>query len=62
MFNIYGYDPDTGELMFVEGSIDDTEWKSFANELHFEEGYLIKVFDQSADRNIVYTLGYKETK
>lgn len=55
MFDIYGYDQDNGELMFIEHSIPQGHFKIFAQELH-DEGYDIKVVDQE-DGRVVWTLG-----
>jgi hypothetical protein len=55
MFDIYGYDQDNGELMFIEHSIPAEEYKSFAQELH-DDGYDIKVVDQE-DGCVVWTFG-----
>lgn len=56
LFDIYGYDRDSGELMFVEEGIEAPEWQKFARDLHFGEGFDIKVVDQF-DGVVVYTLG-----
>lgn len=56
LFDIHGFDRDTGELMFIEEDVESTEWHKFANDLHFGEGFDIKVVSQF-DGVIVYTLG-----
>lgn len=56
LFDIHGFDRDTGELMFIEEDVEATEWRKFANDLHFGEGFDIKVVSQF-DGAVVYTLG-----
>lgn len=56
LYDLFLYDPDSGELVFVVKNVEKSVVYDMAKDYHFSDEMVIKIFDQ-ADGCLVYTLG-----